>query len=85
MPTELQVGDLVAFRALDGGGVGIVSRPITGEGPGHVLTLQNEFVVGVTASLQDVEPADEGNEGFAQLAYHLIKLGSHVIEEWLIP
>jgi hypothetical protein len=32
----------------------------------------------------EVDLADEGREGFAQLAYHLIELGSHVIERRLI-
>jgi hypothetical protein len=36
------------------------------------------------ASIEDVEPADENYGGFAQLAYNLIKLGSHGIEQRLI-
>jgi hypothetical protein len=38
----------------------------------------------VEASLEDVKPADASSEGFAQLGYQLIKLGSHVIEQKLI-
>lgn len=80
MPNELQVGDLVAFRDDDRGGIGIVTSQITVQRPGHVLTLHGDELIGVAATLDDVHLADEGNEGFVQLAYHLIKLGSHVIE-----
>jgi hypothetical protein len=40
--------------------------------------------VGIPASIEDVASADEGSRGFAQLAYSLIKLGSHIIEQKLL-
>lgn len=84
MPNELQVGDLVAFRDGARGGVGVVTSPISAQTPGHVLTLHGDELVGVPTTLEDVYLAAERHEGFAQLAYHLIKLGSHVIEGRLI-
>jgi hypothetical protein len=40
-------------------------------------------IIGVTVSADEVDLADENSQGFAQLAYNLIKLGSHVIEQTL--
>ncbi|HZD23575.1 MAG TPA: hypothetical protein VE569_09265 [Acidimicrobiia bacterium] len=83
--SEFEAGDLVAFRIADRmEDIGVVSLPITMDSAGHVLTLQDGSVVGVKASVQDVEPAGEGREGFAQLAHNLIKLASHVIEQRLL-
>ncbi|MGD2156729.1 MAG: hypothetical protein PVG14_03085 [Anaerolineales bacterium] len=80
-----RVGDLIVFSSGERRGVsGIVSQPITGGEPGHVLILQMGHINGVEASFEEVIPADESYEGFAQLAYNLIKLGSHVIEKRLI-
>lgn len=85
MGTDIRSGDVVVLDGANGGGaVGIVSQLITDQNAGHVLTLRDGCVVGVTASIDDVHLADEGGEGFVQLAYALIKMGSHVIEQGLI-
>lgn len=82
---NLQVGDLVTLLAEDWRGmVGIVSQPITQGHPGHVLACRGGRILGVWASIDDVAVAEKSNEGFAQLAYNLIQLGSHVIEARLI-
>jgi len=82
---NLITGDLVKLLRSDwGGSVGIVTRPITEENMGHVLVHKDGYIVGMDASLEDVEPASQDCEGFAPLAYNLIKLGSHVIEQKLI-
>jgi len=64
--------------------VGIVSKPITELNPGHVLIHQEGCILGKDVSLEEIEPAGETDEGFAQLGYFLIKLGSHVIEKKLL-
>ena len=51
---------------------------------GHVLVHKDGCIFGVKASIEDVVLADISSQGFAQLAYNLIKLGSHVIEQKLI-
>ena len=82
---NLEIGDLVTVLHQDWqGDVGIVTHPITQDHPGHVLIHQDGSVFGVSVSLEDVTLADESSEGFAQLAYTLVKLGSHVIEARLI-
>jgi len=82
---NLEVGDLVkTLRSEWAGSVGIVTKSITEKSTGHVLLHKDGIIIGVEASLEDVEPVDESNEGFAQLGYQLIKLGSHVIEQKLI-
>ena len=82
---NLEMGDLVkTLRPEWFAAVGIVTKPITEKNRGHVLLLRDGVIVGVEASLEDVELADESSEGFAQLGYQLIKLGSHVIEQKLI-
>ena len=78
----LVVGELVVFRS--GHQVGAVSRPITDQSTGHVLSLHSGRLTGVTVSIEEVDIADENSEGFAQLAYELIKLESRVIEERLL-
>lgn len=81
---NLMTGDLVKLlRSEWAGSVGIVTRPITEE-IGHVLVHKDGYIIGLNASIEDVEPAGQDCEGFAQLGYHLIKLGSHVIEQKLI-
>jgi hypothetical protein len=81
----LIVGDVVLFTNKEmSGTTGIVSKPITEEDPGHILIIKDGHIVGVEASFEDVTPADESVQGFAQLAYNLIKLGSHVIEKRLL-
>ena len=82
---SLQAGDLVTLLATDWNGfVGVVSQAITEDTPGHVLVQKDSAIIGVSASIQDVILADSSNQGFAQLAYQLIKLGSHVIEKRLL-
>ena len=81
----LIVGDVVLFTSKElSGTTGIVSKPIAEERPGHVLIIRDGHIVGVEASFDDVSLADENAQGFAQLAYNLIKLGSHVIEKRLL-
>lgn len=41
-------------------------------------------MVGITAPIEDVERIEDEGQGFAQLAYSLIKLGSHIIEQKLL-
>ena len=85
MSRQYELGDLVEFRDGDRAGeIGIVSRPITSECAGHVLTLHDGYIAGEAASIDDVRAADEESTGNVQLATSLIKLGSHVIEKRLI-
>ena len=86
MPQKsLEMGDLVTLLVKDWNGlVGVVSQAITEEHLGHVLVYKDSCIFGVKVSIQDVILADSSNQGFAQLAYHLIKLGSHVIEKRLL-
>jgi len=82
---NLKIGDLVKIlRDEWAGSVGIVTRAITEQNTGHVLLHKDGSILGMDASIADVELVDESSEGFAQLGYHLIKLGSHVIEKKLI-
>ena len=82
---SLDRGELVTLLAGDWKGLaGIVSRPITEDRPGHVLVQKDGWIMGVPVLLEDVAPAGRDREGFAQLAYNLIQLGSHVIEARLI-
>ena len=86
MSTRLfKIGDMVKLSAEGFEGIGgVVCRPITEGSIGHVLVHRDGHVLGVDASADDVDLVDETSEGFAQLAYTLIKLGSHVIERVLI-
>ena len=82
---SFEIGDLVTLIAKDWNGfVGVVSQAITEEQPGHVLVQKDSSIIGVRVSIQDVILADSGNQGFAQLAYQLIKLCSYVIEKRLL-
>ena len=82
---SLKIGDLVILTKQQWHGfTGVVSLPITEESTGHVLVYADGHILGVEVSSEDVVLADESSEGFAQLAYALIKLGSHVIEKRLI-
>lgn len=82
---NLEVGDLVEILSGDlTGSVGIVSKPITEQQPGHVLVHKDGFILGRDVSIEVVQDVDESSEGFAQLGYFLIKLGSHVIEKKLL-
>ena len=64
--------------------VGIVTKAITQSTPGYVLFLENGFLQGIQATIDDVVVSDHSTAGFAQLAFNLIKLGSYVIEKKLI-
>lgn len=82
---NLEIGDLVKLTTEEWDGVaGIVTQRITQANKGHVLVHREGCILGVTASIEDVVLADTSSQGFAQLAYNLIKLGSHVIEQRLI-
>jgi hypothetical protein len=82
---SLKPGDLVTMLIKDcHGSVGVVSQPITEDHPGHVLVHKGGYIFGVRASIHDVMLADNRTEGFAQLAYNLIQLGSRVIEARLL-
>lgn len=82
---SLEKGDLVILHINEWDGfVGVVSQAITEELPGHVLVQKDGCILGIRVSIQDVILADSSNQGFAQLAYQLIKLGSHVIEKRLL-
>ena len=64
--------------------VGVVTEAIAKATPGYVLFLENGYLQGMQATIDDVVVSDHSTAGFAQLAYNLIKLGSHVIEKKLI-
>ena len=82
---NLESGDLVILHCAGWEGeVGIVTQPIAPGFPGHVLVYQDGAISGVPVTIGEVEPAGENSEGFAQLGYQLIKLGSLVIEQKLI-
>jgi len=82
---NLEVGDLVQLTTGEWQGfVGIVTQPITQDHAGHVLVLKAGYILGIKASIGDVLLAEKSSQGFAQLAYNLIKLGSHVIEQRLL-
>jgi hypothetical protein len=82
---SLEYGDLVKIKIEEASEwVGIVTQPITEQSPGHVLIHKDGYILGVKVTIDDVVPAEMNTQGFAQLAYNLIKLGSHVIEKKLI-
>ncbi len=82
---EFLVGDMVVLSTEEWQGISaIVSKPITKGSVGHVLIHVGGNIIGVTVSADEITLADETTKGFAQLAYNLIKLGSHVIEKTLI-
>jgi len=81
---NLEIGDVVRLTTGEWQGTsGVVSRPISKGAIGHVLVHKSGYILGVDASMEEVEIVDGSGEGFAQLAYNLIKLGSHVIEKTL--
>ena len=49
-----------------------------------MLVHKDGYLSGIDVASEDVEMVNESSEGFAQLAYQLIKLGSLVIEKKLI-
>jgi len=74
-------GDLVVVTGGEGQGrTSVVSQPISREAAGFVLFETETWITGRAAALDDVRPADEGTRGFTQLAYHLLKLSSLLIE-----
>jgi len=82
---DLKIGDLVEFLSTERTGmVGIISQPISAQKTGHVLVHIDGFLIGIDAGINEVRLVEEGREGFAQLGYLLIKLGSHVIEKKLL-
>jgi hypothetical protein len=82
---NFQIGEMIKMVSDDWKDFsGIVSQPITEDSVGHVLLQKDGCILGVKATIKDVVHADSNCEGFAQLAYNLIKLGSHVIEDRLI-
>lgn len=82
---NLEIGDIVTLTTDEWAGcIGIVSHPVHESQAGHVLVYSAGHILGVPASLDDVVPADKRAEGHVQLAYTLIKLGSHVIEHGLL-
>jgi hypothetical protein len=82
---NLTIGDLVTIHAGEASGYpGIVTRPISENSPGHVLVQKDGYIQGMTVSIDEVDAAEMNTEGYAQLAYSLIKLGSHVIEKRLL-
>ena len=79
------IGDMVVLLTDDRRGISaIVSSPIEPGRAGHVLLIKDGRLIGTNALADDVTLADENTQGFAQLAYKLIKLGSHVIEKTLL-
>jgi hypothetical protein len=79
------LGELVTFVGGEWAGfAGVVSWPITKEDAGYVLVHSEGRVAGVSTTYEDIMPADETAKGFTQLAYQLIKLSSHLIENTLI-
>jgi hypothetical protein len=66
---DLITGDLVkVLHSNWAGSAGIVTRPITEQNIGHVLIYGVGYLLGLEASIEDVEPADENYGGFAKLA-----------------
>lgn len=79
-------GELVVLTGGEGQGrTAVVSQPISREAPGFVLFESDAWISGRGAALADVRPADEGVRGFTQLAYHLLKLSSLLIERNVLP
>jgi hypothetical protein len=82
---KFNVGDLILILKGDWAGkVGIISKPVTEQVPGHVLIHEDGAIIGMDASIEDIKLADDTDKGYTQLGYHLIKLGSLVIEQKLL-
>jgi hypothetical protein len=82
---EFQVGDMVVLSSGQWRGISaVISQPLDEARRGHALIHVDGHIIGVSVSADEVQLADENAQGFAQLAYNLIKLGSHVIEQTLI-
>jgi hypothetical protein len=79
------IGDMVILSVADRRDISaVVSSPIEPGRAGHVLLIKDGCLIGTNASVDDVTLVDESTQGFAQLAYKLIMLGSHVIEKTLL-
>jgi hypothetical protein len=79
-------GELVVVTHGEGQGrSAVVSQPIRREAPGFILFESETWVSGRAAALDDVRPAGEDVHGFTQLAYHLLKLSSLLIERKVLP
>jgi hypothetical protein len=80
-----QVGDLVVLASGEWQGYpGVVSWPISQGEAGYVLVCSEGRIAGLRCSYQEVKPADETGKGFVQVAYHLNKLSSHLIEKAIL-
>lgn len=85
MTTHYDIGSLVVHHDDHGGEtIGVVSRRIDSDSPGHVLIVVDDGIVGIQASVSDVADPDEDAAGFAELAYRLNTLSSKVIEQKLL-
>lgn len=82
---KFEIGELVEILREEWlGTVGIVTQPVDEHQEGHVLIYMDGSIVGLNAAMGDIKRAAESSTGFAQLGYHLVKLGSLVIEQKLI-
>lgn len=82
---NLVINDLFKIVQGDNAGlVGIVTKSISEENVGHALIYKDNAIIGIDVAIDDIALVDQESKGFAQLGYHLIKLGSHVIEQKLI-
>lgn len=80
-----QSGELVVLNIGDWKGyTGVVSWPITDTDAGYVLICSDGQIAGVKVSHKEIMLADENAQGFTQLAYHLIRLSSYVIEKRIL-
>jgi hypothetical protein len=78
-------GDLVVLTGGEWKGTaGIVSWPITGNDAGYVLVYSDGRIAGLKVSGNQIKPADESIQGCTQLAYHLLKLSSLMIEKGVL-
>lgn len=82
---QFKIGDMIVLESGElRGWTAVISRPIEAGSIGHALLHVDGHIIGVDVSADDVRAVERGAQGFAQLAYSLIKLGSHVIEQGLI-
>ena len=80
-----KIGDMVALTSGQWRGMtAVISQTIEPERAGHALIHADGHIIGINVTAGEVILADKDTQGFAQLAYGLIKLGSHVIEQGLI-
>ncbi len=85
MKTNYSFGELVLIKSGAWKGfAGVISWPITEDQPGYVLIYTDDRIAGAQVTLADVTEPDETCQNFSLLAYHLLKLSSHVIEKSLL-